>query len=54
LHIDTAALQVLAALFTDAEGRRCKLNWRSPSAALIRGAELLGIDDHIGLKAIKN
>jgi anti-anti-sigma regulatory factor len=53
VHIDTAALQVLAAMFIDAGGRQRKLEWRSPSEALVRSAQLLGIDEYIGLKSKK-
>lgn len=50
-RVDTAALQVLAAMFIDADGRQSRLELRSPSEALIRSASLLGIDEYIGLKA---
>jgi len=50
-HIDTAALQVLAAAFRHDERHQPKLELRSPSEALAKSAVLLGIDGHIGLKA---
>lgn len=50
-RIDTAALQVLAAMFVYADGQQRKLELHSPSETLARSAALLGIDEHIGLKA---
>jgi len=52
-RIDTAALQVLAAMFVYADGQQRKLELHSPSGTLAQSAALLGIDEHIGLKANK-
>lgn len=48
-HMDVAAVQALVSLFSHADSHRCKLDWRSPSEALVNGARLLGIDKYIGL-----
>ena len=50
-RVDTAALQVLAAMFIDADGQQRKYELRSPSEALVHSAALLGIDEYIGLKS---
>ena len=46
---DTAALQILVSMFMYAAAHQCKLEWHSPSAALVNVAALLGLDRHIGL-----
>ena len=48
-RVDTAALQVLAALFRYAAERQGKLEMQSPSEALVHSAKLLGMAGHIGL-----
>lgn len=48
-RVDTAALQLLVAMFIYADGHKYRLEWQSPSEALIRSAALLGVDRHIGL-----
>ena len=50
-RVDTAALQVLAAMFIAADGQQRKFELRSPSEALVHSAALLGIDEYIGLKS---
>ena len=53
VRADTAALQVLAAMFIDAKDRLPKPELNSPSEALTQSAALLGIDQYIGLKSKK-
>ena len=48
-RVDTAALQVLVALFIYANGHQGKLEMQSPSEALVHSAMLLGMAGHIGL-----
>ena len=48
-RVDTAALQVLAALFVYADRHQGKLEMQSPSEALVHSAMLLGMAGHIGL-----
>jgi anti-anti-sigma regulatory factor len=48
-RVDTAALQVLAALFRYAAERQGKLEMQSPSEALVHSAKLLGMAGYIGL-----
>jgi len=48
-RVDTAALQVLAALFIYADEHQGKLELQSPSEALVHSAMLLGMAGHIGL-----
>jgi anti-anti-sigma regulatory factor len=48
-RVDTAALQVLAALFIYADEHQSELEMQSPSEALVNSAMLLGIAGQIGL-----
>jgi len=48
-RVDTAALQVLAAMFIYAAEHQSKLEMHSPSEALVHSAMLLGMAGHIGL-----
>ena len=48
-RVDTAALQLLAALFIYADEHQSKLEMQSTSEALVNSAMLLGMAGHIGL-----
>jgi len=48
-RVDTAALQVLAAMFIYAAEHHGKLEMHSPSEALVHSAKLLGMTGYIGL-----
>lgn len=51
VHIDAAALQVLAAMFTSVETQRQNIEWQSHSDALLRAAALLGLTEHFRLNS---
>ena len=42
-RVDTAALQLLVAFFTEASSRSAKTSWRAPPRVLCESARLLGI-----------
>lgn len=48
-RIDTAALQVLVAFFSEASSSSLKLTWRTPSEVLCQSARLLGILKELAL-----
>ena len=49
-RVDTASLQVLAAMFMYVDQHKRDVTLQAPSQALAQTAELLGISDCIGLK----
>ena len=49
-HVDTSALQVLAAMFVYADEHQCELRLESPSDVLVKTAALLGLAAHIGIE----
>ncbi len=51
-RIDTAAVQLIAALFVRADARRIKVEWHAPSETIAGAAALLGMSRHIGLNEI--
>jgi len=48
---DTAALQLLCALFQDAEADHWDVQWHQPSVALQNAAQLLNVSAHLALPA---
>ncbi len=48
-RVDTAALQLLAALFRDSEHQGIKLSWKTPAEPLKYAARLTGLDGLLGL-----
>jgi len=48
-RVDTACLQLLAALFLDAAARQVPVAWSAPSKQLREAAGLLGLQDVLGL-----
>ena len=46
-RIDAAGLQLLCAFIRQTTTHTIKIRWESPSAALCRAAELLGLSDHL-------
>ena len=48
-RVDTAALQLLAALFRDAEPKGVKVSWENPSEPLKYAAGLTGLSATLGL-----
>lgn len=44
-RVDTAALQVITALFLYADANKRTITWQSPSATLVRSAVLHGLDE---------
>jgi anti-anti-sigma regulatory factor len=53
-RVDAAAMQVLIAASMATNNRPKKLEWKSPSEALIRTATLLGVEKLAGLENSKN
>lgn len=49
---DTAALQLLSAFVNDAKAKGLAVQWRQPSAVLLRSAELLGLTEFLGLSEL--
>ncbi len=48
-RVDTAALQLLAALFRDSEHKGVGLSWNTPTEPLKYAARLTGLDELLGL-----
>ncbi len=48
-RVDTAALQLLAALFRDSDCKGIKLSWKTPTEPLKYAARLSGLDELLGL-----
>ena len=48
-RIDTAALQVFAALFNDTHAAHDRVVWQTPTQTLIDTARLLGLTEHLRL-----
>lgn len=48
-RVDTAALQLLAALFRDSEHKGIELSWKTPTEPLKYAARLTGLDELLGL-----
>jgi anti-anti-sigma regulatory factor len=49
-RVDAAAMQLLACFWREARAQKRDVQWRQPSAALLRSARLLGLTDAVGLK----
>ncbi len=54
VRIDTASLQMLAAMFAHADRHERDIALRSPSETLVQTAALLGVNEYIGLKLKEN
>ena len=48
---DTAALQLLCALFMDASAQDINISWEDASQALMDSAKCIGVDETIGLNS---
>jgi anti-anti-sigma regulatory factor len=48
-RVDAAALQLLACFWREARAQKRNVQWRQPSAAMLRSARLLGLTDAVGL-----
>ncbi|MGD8525631.1 MAG: STAS domain-containing protein [Thioalkalispiraceae bacterium] len=48
-RIDTAGLQLFAALFSDAQVNNFTVNWVNPSEVVKTSARLVGLDKHLQL-----
>jgi anti-anti-sigma regulatory factor len=53
-RVDTASLQVLAAMFVYADLHERDVVLRAPSQALVQAAALLGVNECFGLKVKEN
>ena len=50
VKIDTAALQLLCALVSEAQQRGRQVIWKNPSPAVVESAKILGLSGHLGLE----
>lgn len=48
--IHSATLQLLLSFMSEARSHGLSVQWRNPSLALVEGARLLGLTDHLGLE----
>lgn len=53
-RVDCAALQLLAVFYREAQEQGYAVRWNEPSSALLRSAQIIGIDEFLGLKNQSN